>query len=39
MICRQYKGVYQMPKIELTNMVMILDKMTGKVLVQDRIRS
>lgn len=27
-----------MPKIELTNMVMIVNKTTGKVLVQDRIK-
>lgn len=28
-----------MPKLEMTNMVMIQDKNTGKVLVQDRIKS
>ena len=28
-----------MPKVELTNMVMIQDKTTGKVLVQERIKS
>lgn len=28
-----------MPKVELTNMVMIRDRITGKVLVQDRIKS
>ena len=28
-----------MPKIEMTNMVMIQDRQTGKVLVQDRVRS
>jgi len=28
-----------MPKVELTNMVMIQDKITGKVLVQERIKS
>lgn len=28
-----------MPKVELTNMVMIQDKTTGKVLVQDRVKS
>jgi len=32
-------GVITMPKIELTNMVMIQDKNTGKVLIQERIRS
>ncbi len=28
-----------MPKVELTNMVMVQDKTTGKVLVQERIKS
>lgn len=28
-----------MPKLEITNMVMIQDKSTGKVVVQDRIKS
>ena len=28
-----------MAKIEMTNMVMIQDKQTGKVLVQDRVKS
>jgi 8-oxo-dGTP diphosphatase len=28
-----------MPKVELTNMVMVQDKITGKVLVQERIKS
>ncbi len=28
-----------MPKVELTNMVMIQDKVTGKVVVQDRVKS
>jgi 8-oxo-dGTP diphosphatase len=33
------KGVFQMPKVELTSMVMIQDKTTGKVLVQERVKS
>ena len=28
-----------MPKLEMTNMVMIQDKQTGKVLVQERVKS
>lgn len=28
-----------MPKVELTSMVMIQDKTTGKVLVQERVKS
>ena len=31
--------VFTMPKLELTNMVMIQNEHTGKVLVQDRIKS
>ena len=33
------EGVILMPKLEMTNMVMIQDKQTGKVLVQDRVKS
>lgn len=36
---KQPKGVFEMSKVELTNMVMVQDKTTGKVLVQERIKS